>query len=186
VAVEVVAMRAVIVYESLFGNTHKIATAVGEGIRAAAPAADVAVLDAGAATAELIGSADLLVVGAPTHMRGLSTSFSRRAGVRDVQKKSATGAGSPAVVVDPAADGPGVRDLLRTLPPAPPGARAAAFDTRGAVRLAGGAARSVARHLSHAGYRLAAPPEGFVIEDSPGPLRAGEEDRARAWAAKLL
>jgi hypothetical protein len=33
---------------------------------------------------------------------------------------------------------------------------------------------------------LVAEPEGFIIEDTEGPLRAGESDRAKAWGADLL
>jgi hypothetical protein len=176
-------MRAVVVYESLFGNTHRIAAAVSEGLQSADPTAEVDLVDVARADADLVGRADLLVVGAPTHMRGLSTGWSRRAGVSGEQKKAEEPA---AVAVDPAAEGPGVRDWLKHLPPARSGARAAAFDTRAAMRLAGGAARSIARHLGHAGYQQAAPPAGFVIEDTQGPLRAGELDRARTWGADLM
>jgi hypothetical protein len=66
-----------------------------------------------------------------------------------------------------------------------PGARAAAFDTRLDKPLAGGAAPRIARRLARLGYRLAADPEGFIVEDMAGPLRAGELERARAWGAGL-
>jgi hypothetical protein len=182
--VEVVAVRAVVVYESLFGNTHKIASAVSDGLRSADPSAEVTLVDVTHADPTMVASADMLVVGAPTHMHGLSTGWSRRVGVSGEQKKA--GAAAATVTVDPAAEGPGVRDFLKTLPKPSAGARAAAFDTRAAMRLAGGAARPIARHLSHAGYHLAASPAGFIIEDTQGPLRAGEEDRARTWGADLV
>jgi hypothetical protein len=61
---------------------------------------------------------------------------------------------------EPAAEGPGIRDWLGSLPPASPGQLAAAFDTRVDVRFAGAAAKEIAKRLRHRGYRLAAPPGG--------------------------
>jgi hypothetical protein len=52
--------------------------------------------------------------------------------------------------------------------------------------MAGGAAHGIARRLRRHGYELVAEPEGFIIEDTEGPLRAGESDRAKAWGADLL
>jgi hypothetical protein len=178
--VEVVAMRAVVVYESIFGNTHQVATAVRDGLRAADPTAEVELVDVGHADPTVVGSADLLVVGAPTHMHGMSTAWSRKLGVRGEEKKP-TGA-----AVEPGATGPGVRDWLPTLPAPRSGARAAAFDTRGDAPMVGGAARPIARKLRHAGYQLASRPTGFLIEQGQGPLKQGELDKARTWAADLL
>ena len=62
-------MRAVIVYESMYGNTHAVANSVAEGLRD--EACDVTVVPVGRATEELTGHCDLLVVGGPTHMHGL-------------------------------------------------------------------------------------------------------------------
>jgi hypothetical protein len=64
---------------------------------------------------------------------------------------------------------------------------AAAFDTRfGKPRwLTGSAALRIARRLRRSGYRLVAPPESFFVLHTEGPLREGEEDRARMWAAEL-
>ena len=67
-------MRAVVVYESMFGNTHVIADHIAEGLRTAAEVTVVAVHDA---AVELIDSADLLVVGGPTHVHGMSSQRSR-------------------------------------------------------------------------------------------------------------
>ncbi len=92
----------------------------------------------------------------------------------------------PRPAVEPGATGPGVREWFRGLPHAPVGSLGAAFDTRGEVRMAGGAANGIARRLRHHGYELVAPPAGFIVEDVEGPLRPGELERARAWGAGLL
>jgi hypothetical protein len=177
-------MDVVIVYESMFGNTHAVAEAVAAGIADTDPAAQVAVLPVAEATAGDVAGAGLLAVGAPTHMRGMSSEFSRRKGL-EAQEQAAREKGA-GFTHEPAAGGPGVRDWLGSLPPASPGQLAAAFDTRAGVRFAGGAARGIAKRLRHGGYQLAASPEGFIITDTEGPLREGELARAREWGAGLV
>ena len=68
-------MHTLVVYESMYGNTRAIAKAIGEGARSSG---DVTVIPAGDSTAELVAWADLVIVGGPTHARGLSTEASRR------------------------------------------------------------------------------------------------------------
>ena len=69
-------MRAMIVYESFSGSTRAVAEAVADGVRAAAPSADVTTCEVAAATADL-DRVDLLVVGAPTHALGRASRVSR-------------------------------------------------------------------------------------------------------------
>ncbi|MEV6327833.1 flavodoxin domain-containing protein [Streptomyces sp. NPDC051909] len=178
-------MRAVIVYESLFGNTREIADAIGEGVRQAHPNAEVECVAVNDALPERIGATDLLVVGGPTHMRGMTTGMSRKMGLKSEANEAEKE--QRAFTPLPDAEGPGVRDWFHhTLPKAHTGTHAAAaFDTRADMRLAGGAAGGIARRLRGHGYELVAEPEGFVIEDTEGPLREGERERARAWGAAL-
>jgi menaquinone-dependent protoporphyrinogen IX oxidase len=68
-------MRALVVYESMYGNTHVIAGNIADGLR---KTHEVTLVPVAAATADLIAQADLLVVGAPTHMHRLSTASSRQ------------------------------------------------------------------------------------------------------------
>ena len=51
-------MRAVIVYESMYGNTHAVANSVAEGLRD--EACDVTVVPVGKATKELTGQVNLV------------------------------------------------------------------------------------------------------------------------------
>jgi len=69
------AMKITIVYESMFGNTRKVAQAISDGVREAHPDADVSV---GRASPELIRSTDLLIVGGPTHLCRMTTDSSRK------------------------------------------------------------------------------------------------------------
>ena len=60
-------MSALIVTESLFGNTLAIAEAIGGGIAEVRGRERVSVMHASLAPSELPAEVDLLVVGAPTH-----------------------------------------------------------------------------------------------------------------------
>jgi hypothetical protein len=79
-------MKITIVYESMFGNTHEVAKAIGDGLREAQPDAEVECVAVGDAAPELIKSTDLLVVGGPTHIRGMTSHLSRKMGVSGEEK----------------------------------------------------------------------------------------------------
>ena len=94
---------------------------------------------------------------------------------------------------------PATSVLLRKIPAnGLEGANIAAFDTRmpmtGKVpailrfmsRLFGYAAQSLSTRLERKGGRLAIPPEGFFVEGTEGPLKAGELERAADWARRAL
>jgi hypothetical protein len=165
-------MDAIVVYESVYGNTRAIAEAIAEGL------GSVPVLSVHEA-AEQRGTVDLLVVGGPTHMHGLSTTRSRRLAAEGVHED---GAGH----VEPGAtEEPGLRTWLRDLPPSAAHC-VAAFDTRldRSAWVTGVAARGIARRLRRHGLDVVAT-ESFLVENAEGPLEAGELDRARAWGANL-
>jgi Flavodoxin len=174
-------MDAAVVYESMFGNTREVAEAIAAGIREADPSARVTVARAGTAKLSAVAEAGLLVVGGPTHIMRMSSPRTRQQGLESTRKAT----GQPHHATEPGAEGPGVREWLKALPPARSGSRAAAFDTRLEYRMAGGAARSVARQLHKHGYQLAAAAEGFIVTGAEGPLRDGEIERARNWGATL-
>jgi hypothetical protein len=107
-------MKAIVVYESVFGNTHAIAEAVAEGL------GGVPVLSVREAV-ERAGDLDLLVVGGPTHAHGLATDRTRHVAVEHAHEG--------AHVEPDAAEEPGLRSWLGDLH-CTTGCRAAAFDTR--------------------------------------------------------
>ncbi len=176
-------MDVAIVYESMFGNSHAIAEAIAEGIQESDPQAKVTVLRVIEAGMDRIARADLLIVGGPTHMRGMSTELTRRKGLEEAA--SVRGWGPGRASEEPAA-GPGVREWLEKMPLARKGKLAAAFDTRDGYRLAGGAAHHIARWLQFNGYDLVAPPEGFIVWGTEGPLRHGEREKAKVWGARVV
>lgn len=176
-------MDVAIVYESLFGNSHAIAEAIAEGIRDSDPHARTTVLRVNEAAKTKIARADLLIVGGPTHMRGMSTELTRRKGLEEAASVRGWGPGRPG---EEPAVGPGVREWLEEMPLAPEGSLAAAFDTRDGYRLAGGASHHIARWLQFNGYDLVAPSEGFIVWGTEGPLRRGEGEKAKAWGARVV
>ena len=168
-------MRALVIYESMYGNTRVVASNIADGLRGTY---EVTLVPVAAATADLIAQADLLVVGAPTHMHGLSTASSRQL-ARKAAAKPESG-----LTLDPDADGLALRDWLGGL--AGGHGLAAAFDTRlaGAPVLTGRASRGISRLLRRHGYRLITPPESFVVTKL-NTLIDGEPSRARAWGEAL-
>jgi hypothetical protein len=168
-------MRALVVYESVYGNTRAVAEAIAEGLEAlgavqAKPVCETADSD--------LDHVDLLVVGGPTHMHGMTSSLSRRLAIQ-------AGEEDGVAIEAGARDKRGLRQWLAER--SGEGRKAASFDTRldRSPTLTGVAARGIARRLRGRGYELVADPESFLVEDAEGPLAPGELERARAWGAKL-
>jgi len=173
-------MRALVVYESMYGNTHVVASNVADGLRATH---EVTLVPVAGATADLVAGADLLVVGGPTHMHGLSSPATRRMATQAAAKPAS------GLSLDPDACGPGLRDWLRRdwlkgIGGGP--SLAAAFDTRlnGVPAFTGHASRGIGRLLKRHGYPLIAAPESFLIGQQ-NTLLDGEASRARRWGAAL-
>ena len=159
-------MKAVVVYESLWGNTATVARAIAGGIGPDTPA-----LSTAEATAERVADADLIVAGAPVFAFHLSSDRSRE----DIRRNPPKG---PA----PDFSHPSMRSWLDALPAG--SGRSAAFDTQ-AKGPFGKGAPAIAEALEAKGYERLAEPHGFVVKGKTGPLRDGELERARAWGAEL-
>jgi hypothetical protein len=168
-------MQAVVVYESMYGNTHLIADAIGAGL---GTAFDVSVVPVSQASSAVLDGADLVVIGGPTHAHGMSRASTRKGAVQAADKPA-----SP-LTVEPDALGPGLREWLGSL--GRYAARAAAFDTRvhGPAALTGRASKGIAHVLRAHGFDLVAEPESFLVTKQDR-LEPQETDRAREWGAKL-
>lgn len=168
-------MRALVVYESMYGNTHSVAIGIAAGLRATH---DVTLVPVTRASGELVAAADLLVVGGPTHMHGMSSSDSRRSAAESARKE---GSG---LAMDPDADGPGLRAWLGGI--SGTDKVAVAFDTRlsGSPLVTGRASRVISRLLARRGYRLIAAPESFLVSKK-NTLLAGEAERASSWGTTI-
>lgn len=165
-------MRALVVYESMYGNTAKAAAAIAEGF-----GPDAAVVEVGAAPHDLPADVDLLVVGGPTHGHGMSQPASRR---------DAQGRGERPVL----SRGPGIREWIHDVRLGRP-VPFATFDTRvpGPKLIWGSAADAAAKALTARGLRQALPPASLVLEGLRGSpydrLPAAELDRARDFGRRL-
>jgi hypothetical protein len=162
--------QALVVYESMFGNTEQVAEAIGEGLRSKV---EVEVVRVDRAPDVLPDSVELLVVGGPTHAFSMS-----RPSTRD-------GASAQGTVVMPSQVG--IREWLDRLRPHDGTAVFATFDTRVTKvrRLPGSAAKAAAKVLRRRRLGVVAESVSFFVEDSTGPLSEGELDRARAWGVSL-
>lgn len=168
-------MRAVIVYESMFGNTHVVAEHIGAGL---GRAFDVVVTSVEGADDEVLAASDLILVGGPTHAHGMTSTASRKSAVEAAEKDDE-------LQLDPDAEGPGLRNWFAQLSKRR-GARAAAFDTRinAPAAVTGRASKGIARRLRHHGFELVAEPESFLV-DTHNHLLDGEAERAQEWGASL-
>ena len=168
-------MIAVVVYESMFGNTHVIADHIAEGLRSRSETTVVAVHDA---TEDVVAGADLLVVGGPTHVHGMSSHRSRE-GAKEIAAKDDD------LELEPDAEGPGLRDWFDELADGRTG-RAAAFDTRvhATAVVTGQASKGIAKRLRRHGFELVAGPESFFV-DKENRLEPDEAERAEEWGRSL-
>ncbi len=165
--------RALVVYESVFGDARTIASAIADGLSTSIPADVVAATDAPAVIGPDIG---LLVVGGPNHAFGMPRPATRQGAVKQY------GADIPDTRI-------GLHEWLEKVHVSGGGISAAAFDTRGSdhpmLSRMDHAARTEEKLLHRAGAQVVAPAEHFFVADAKGPLVEGEEDRARRWGRTL-
>ena len=165
-------MKALVLYESMYGNTAAIGEAIAASLRAHGMEVDAGPISK--SQPSTVGGFDLLVVGGPTHMHGMSRTATRKAALED--KKN---------TFDEPNAGPGLRDWLSDLP-AGDGRLAAAFDTRFDKPriLTGSAANGIAHRLEGRGYRLVEAPESFFVT-TDNELEPGQAEHAEMWGARL-
>lgn len=165
--------HALVIYESMYGNTEVIAHAIGRGLSECG-GADV--FEAGAAPISLPADIALIVAGGPTHAFGMSRPSTRADAAKQAQR---------AVI---SAD-VGVREWLERVSLGAAQPAVAAFDTHvehpKLLRHVGSAAAAIERRLSRLGLHVVAPAEHLWVHGSLGPLVDGESDRAQQWGREL-
>jgi hypothetical protein len=163
------ALRALVVYESMFGNTEQLARGIAEGLKL--DNVDATVTEVSEAPLGDPLDVDLLVLGAPTHAFSLSRPHTRADAVRQGAPESRQGLGLREWLAN-------VRPVSRTN-----GVGVAVFDTRVSKvrRLPKAAGPRAAKVARQRGFTLLSKPVGFVVEDVKGPLGAGEVERATQW-----
>ena len=163
-------MKALVVYESMFGNTEQIARAVARGL---GKSVEVEVVEVSKAPRDLEVDVDLIVAGGPTHAFSMSRASTRA----DAINRGATEGEREF----------GLREWIDALPEGRRVDKIATFDTR--IRtmrhLPGSAAKGAAKAARRHGYESAASAESFYVDDVDGPLLSGELERAEAWGQQL-
>lgn len=165
-------MNALVVYESMYGNTAQIAAAIGDGLRDGGFETIVAPLDD--VEPARVSEVALLVIGGPTHAHSMSRTSTREQARADEKN-----------TYEEPTDDPGLRDWMDSLPDGD-GHLGAAFDTRfhAPRALTGSAAKGIAQRLHKRGFRPAGGPGSFLVTKQ-NTLEDGELERARAWAREI-
>jgi flavodoxin len=157
-------MKAMVVYDSAFGNTEKVAQAIG---RALGPAEDVETVRVGGIRPEQLAGLNLVIVGSPTQRFSPLPAISRF--LKAIPNDGL--AGIRVAAFDTRIPQSRI-DEIRIL----------AFF----VKIFGYAAKPIADRLVKKGGELAASPEGFFVADTEGPLLEGELERAAGWARQIV
>jgi flavodoxin I len=157
-------MKAMVVHDSVFGNTEKVAQAIGQALGSPE---DVKVVQVSDAKPEQLVGLTLLIVGSPTRQfspTGATTGF-----LKSIPKHGLKG------VKVAAFDTRFTESAIEKV-------RILAFF----VKIFGYAAKPIADRLQKKGGEMVVPPEGFYVGDTEGPLLEGELERAADWAKQII
>lgn len=156
-------MKALIVYDSVFGNTEKIAKAIGDSLAGLECAEVVKVTEV---KLEQLQGTDLLIVGSPTR------AFKPTKAIVDFLIRIPSGGlkGIDVAAFDTRVNTEDVNSRI----------------LNGFVKIFGYAAKPIADKLQKKSGNLIIPPEGFFVKDSEGPLKEGELERAAQWAKQVM
>ena len=155
-------MNILVIYDSVFGNTEKIAQSVAQALE---PDNQVRLLRSKDVDVQML-SADLIIAGSPTQK------FNPTPEITSLLKQLPVG-------------------KLHSIPVAVFDTRISVEDTNSGilrffVKCFGYAAETLGKRLQKKGGRLRADPEGFIVQDVKGPLKKGELERAAEWARSLV
>lgn len=154
--------KALVVYESFFGNTGKIADAIAAGL---SESCDTRCVTTAGFENSMLEGISILVAGSPT--RG----FQPAAGIKNFIKASKKPdlAGVRAAAFDTRIDLEAIESKF----------------LRFVVHTGGYAAKKIARKLGKLSGQRHVPRQGFYVTGEEGPLRDGELERAEAWGKEL-
>ena len=155
-------MKALIIYDSVFGNTEKVAQSIGAVL---GPQGQVKTLLVGQVTMEQLRGLEVLIVGSPTRSFRPTPAISQF--LKALPKNHLAGINVAAF---------DTRIWLNTID-------SAAF--RFLVDKGGYAANTMAKALTRKGGNPIVPPEGFLVTGEQGPLKGGELERAAKWAGQM-
>jgi len=156
-------MKTLVMYDSVFGNTEKIAQAIGGAAPSTAGVGVFRVSEMGKVQFEGL---KLLIVGSPT--RAFRPTVSIQSFIRGFIANGLEGVRVAAFDTRIALEDINSKILHFMVP------------------IFGYAAKPIADGLVKKGGRLILPPEGFFVKGSEGPLKEGELMRAADWAKKIF
>jgi flavodoxin len=156
-------MKALVVYDSVFGNTEKVGQAMGEALAAQA---EVVALRVGDVQPAHLTGLDALLVGSPT--RAFSPTPAIKAWLRGLPPGSLRGVRVAAFDTRVSVEKAGSAILTFM------------------VRIFGYAAEPIGKRLVGKGGEMIVPPGGFFVGGTEGPLEEGELERAADWAQQVL
>ena len=157
-------MKAMVVYDSVFGNTGQIAQSIGNAFNFQE---DVETVQVSNMQPEQLTGLGLLIVGSPTQkFRPTEATTNLLKGIPENGLK-----GVKVAAFDTRFTMSEIEES-RVLP----------FF----VRLFGYAAKPISDRLEKKGGEVVIPPEGFYVEGIEGPLKEGELERPADWAKKII
>jgi len=156
-------MKALVIYDSFFGNTEKVAQAIGSALGSPN---DVSVCRVSEMNHELLKDVDLLIVGSPT--RAFSPTPAIKNFVKSLQGGSLKGVKVSAF------------DTRMNIDEKTPGI------LRFFAGIFGYAGKPILDSLVRKGGNQVMPSEGFFVIASEGPLVDGELERAAEWAKRII
>jgi flavodoxin len=155
-------MKTLIIYDSVFGNTEKVAHAMGEAFSVNG---QIETLPVSQVTMDQLRGPGVLIVGSPTRSFRPTPAISQF--LKALPKNHLAGINVAAF---------DTRIWLNTID-------SATF--RFLVDKGGYAANTIATALKKKGGNLLAQPEGFLVTGEQGPLKEGELERAAKWARQM-
>jgi flavodoxin len=154
-------MKILICFDSVFGNTERVARAMGGALGSHA----VSTVRVGDARLELLAGLDALIVGSPT--RAFAPTGKTKRFLRSITRNALKGV--KVAAFDTRADVKEVKSRVLSF----------------FAGLFGYAAPTIAKKLVKNGGDLILAPEGFIVKGTEGPLRDGELERAADWAKRV-
>ncbi|MFC1687556.1 flavodoxin family protein [Patescibacteria group bacterium] len=151
-------MKTLVIYDSMFGNTKKIAQAIGESFGNGAQ-----VFHISKTKSDDLTSADMLIIGSPTH--GGQPSQKMKEFLNTIAPNSLNGIKTAAFDTGISVDGQ--KHFMRFI-----------------IRFFGYAAKRLAKILKSKGANIVSA-ETFFVLGKEGPLKDGELDRATEWAKDI-
>jgi len=153
-------MNVLVIYDSMYGNTEKIARSIADAI-----GGDVKVVRAGDVKPRDMDSIGVLIVGSPT--QGFLATKPVQAFIESIPADGLKGIKLTAFDTRMSTSdvGAGLKLIMK---------------------MGGYAAGRIAEALRKKGGTIVVPAEGFFVKDKEGPLKEGELERAAAWAKEIV